>query len=94
MQWLKRKLRSWVNDAEGYALDKNMKLSTVHESIDHDFDEPLRFTISKANGGTIISTRRYDRRKDQNQGDIYIITDEQVLSDEIGKIVSMEMLKF
>lgn len=91
MKWIKRKLRNWLNSDE---IEGSLKLSTVRESFDHEFEEPLRFTISKATGGTIISTRRYDRRKDQNQGDVYIITDEQVLSDEIGKIVSMEMLKF
>ena len=90
MRWLKRKLRNWINSDD---ILSSASL-VVRESISHDYGEPFRFTISKANGGTIISTTRYNRKTDRNDGDVYIITDEQNLSDEVGKIVSMEMLKF
>ena len=91
MQWLKRKLRDWINSDD-------VKLSSgswvVQDSIGHEYNEPFRFTVSKANGGTIVSTNRYNRKTDRNDGDVYIITDEQNLTEEIGKIVTMEALKF
>ena len=92
MKWLKRKLRNWINSDDFELSSAN--ISVARETISHDYNEPFRFTISKANGGTIISTTRYNRKTDRNDGDVYIITDEQNLPDEVGKIVSMEMLKF
>lgn len=89
MQWLKRKLRNWINSDDILSSGGCI----VREKIGHDYGEPFRFTISKANGGTIVSTQRYNRKTDRNDGDVYIITDEQNLSDEVGKIISMEMLK-
>lgn len=96
MKWLKKKLRKWVMEAsdlekEDTPVLKGSSLVAHHES---DIPEPFRFTLTKASGGTIINTRRYDNRKDRADGDLYIITDDQNLSEEVGKIVSMEMLKF
>ena len=91
MRWLKHKLRNWINSDD---IELSSAPCLVNEGISHDYGEPFRFTISKANGGTIVSTTRYTRKTDRNDGDVYIITDEQNLPDEVGKIVSMEMLKF
>jgi hypothetical protein len=63
------------------------------EDIDA-FGEPVRFTLSKATGGFIISTRRYDNRADRTLGDNYIITNDQDLGAEISKIITLEALKF
>ena len=90
MQWLKRKLRNWINSDD-------IELSTgsciVQESIGHNYGDPLRFTISKAHGGIIVSTQRYNSKIDRNEADVYIITEDQDLSAEIGKIVTMASLK-
>lgn len=88
MKWLKRKLRNWLDDD---SLERSQVGLAVAKS--NDYDEPLRISITKANGGTIVSSRRYNSRTDRNDGDVYVITDEQNLSDEVGKIVSMECLK-
>jgi len=98
MKWLKRKLRDWVRDANNDdGGPYQVKLSSGANLIARDdvetFGEPMRFTLTKANGGFIVSTRRYDNRTDRTSGDNYIITDEQDLSAEIGKIVTMEALK-
>ena len=85
MNWLKRKIRNWLDS------DKVMLAPDNENSL--DWDPPLRFTLTRAQGGYIINTRRYDRVKDRNEGSIYILTDDQNLSEEMGKIVSMEMLR-
>lgn len=91
MKWLKKKLRNWLSESDEPEMVSSKGLAIT--ASDHEFDEPLKFTITKANGGTIVSTRRYDRQKDRSVGDIYIVTDDQSLSDEIGRIVTMECLK-
>ena len=86
MKWLKRKLRDWINnDSIG------IEQVTCTKSV--DWDEPMRFTLTRAQGGYIINTRRYDKINDRNEGTVYILTDDQNLSEEMGKIVSMEMLR-
>ena len=96
MKWLKRKLRKWVDGARGEPDVYGKKVSkgnlVAHDDVEN-FGEPMRFTLTKANGGFIVSTRRYDNRTDRSSGDNYIITDEQDLSEEIGKIVTMEALR-
>ena len=96
MKWLKRKLRDWVRDANEeaeYSTAIKGGNLVVREDVE-TYGDPMRFTLTKANGGFIVSTRRYDNRTDRSSGDNYIITDEQNLSEEIGKIVTMEALKF
>jgi hypothetical protein len=66
--------------------------SRVRESGDVDI-EGLRFTVMPARGGTIIQMRTYDRRKDESNNTTYIIPDGEDIATEVGRIVSMEMLK-
>ena len=98
MKWLKRKLRDWVDDAREEPDVFQNKLSSGANVVALEdvetFGEPMRFTLTKANGGFIVSTRRYDNRADRSTGDNYIITDEHDLGEEISKIVTMESLKF
>lgn len=96
MKWLKRKLRKWVDDAREEPDVFQNKLASGRVVARDDvetFGEPMRFTLTKANGGFIVSTRRYDNRTDRSTGDNYIITDEADLGDAISKIVTMEALK-
>ena len=99
MKWLKRKLRDWVRDANNDDDGpRQVMLSSGASVVSCDdvetFGEPMRFTLTKANGGFIVSTRRYDNRTDRSAGDNYIITDDVDLGEEISKIVTMESLKF
>jgi len=94
MKWLKRKLRKWVDDArEEPDVYIGNKVISSRDDVE-TFGEPMRFTLTKANGGFIVSTKRYDNRTDRSTGDNYIITDSDDLGDAISKIVTMEALKF
>ena len=55
--------------------------------------EGMRMQIYKASGGFVVETRNYDRRKDENFHTMHVITENQNLGDELGKIVMMEALK-
>lgn len=90
MRWLKNKLRNWIND------DGSMPIAVASNKL-RVSDEPdvdgLRFTVMKANGGVILQSRKYDRRRDENDCSTYIITDDEPFAERIGQIVSMEILK-
>jgi hypothetical protein len=91
MNWLKRKLRNWIND-EVYP-----QIAVAGSNKVRAIDEPdvdgLRFTVMKANGGVILQSRTYDRKRDDSNTSTYIITDEEPYAERIGQIVSMEILK-
>jgi hypothetical protein len=53
----------------------------------------LTFTVHRADGGHIIETRQYDRKRDENNYNLHIITDEKDLGEEIGKIITFERLR-
>ena len=55
--------------------------------------EPLRLSIYRANGGTIVETRTYDRQKDRNQTQLHIIGNDQDIAQGLSKIITMEALR-
>ena len=98
MNWLKLKLRNWVNSAQDIYESVPMKMATVGSigigrgpSIDSD--KGIRFQVYKANGGIVVETSTYDRHKDRSYNGLYIITDGKDLGQELAKIITMETLK-
>jgi hypothetical protein len=53
----------------------------------------MKFEVYRANGGTIVETRRYDRKNDDNIYELHVITDTQDVGQAIGQIITMEALK-
>ncbi len=96
--FVKRLIYKWALQAgkhqERENSDMNMKsmaISTSPRSIDSD--KGIRFQVHKANGGFVIETAIYDRHKDRHLNSLHIITDDQDLGEQIGKIITMEALK-
>ena len=61
-----------------------------HHSIDA---EGMNIRIFGATGGTIVEFRRYDRIKDRHDTKMYVISGEQNFSEELAKVVSLEMIR-
>jgi len=53
----------------------------------------IRFEVYRANGGTVIETRRQDRRSGDSIYELHVISGDQDIGAEIGKIITMEALK-
>jgi hypothetical protein len=45
-----------------------------------------------ARGGTVIQVQKYDRRKDESNTTTYVIPEGEDIAQEVGRIVSMELL--
>jgi hypothetical protein len=58
-----------------------------------DLPDPINFKVQAVSGGTIVESRWYDHKKDENRIKLHIITQEENLSESIGKIVTMELLQ-
>ena len=53
----------------------------------------IKFEVYRANGGTVIETRRPDRRTGDSIYELHVISGDQDIGAEIGKIITMEALK-
>ena len=62
-------------------------------------DEPrisatgIKFEVYRANGGTIVETRRNDRRTGDPVYELHVISGDQDIGSELGKIITLEALK-
>jgi hypothetical protein len=96
VSWIKNKLRSWLLD-DGSDRKARRGISTIN-SLEEDHeklsDEPtMRFKIYNARGGKIVEFSRYDRQKDCNFHDLYIIRSDEDFGERIAKIAMLETLK-
>ena len=91
MNWLKNRLRSWANSSE-VMVDRKHRgvISTNDETLS---SEPLRLSIYRANGGTVVETRVYDRQKDRSQNQLHIVSHDDDLGRSLAKIITMESLR-
>jgi hypothetical protein len=89
MNWIKRKIISWVRDDWDRCQPK-MSVDCSEPSVDI---EGLRFNVMPAQGGTIVQIRHYDRKTDRNNNITHIIPDGEDIAERIGQIVSMELLR-
>jgi hypothetical protein len=90
-KWFAKQCKqAWDDSRNLIEADVPQKLSTVSRSIDSN---GMNFTVYRANGGHIVETRQYDRKRDSNDHSLHIITDDKDLGEEIGKIITFERLK-
>ena len=93
--WLRKKLHNFIfpqDEAQraNNKVPRAVGLSTDCETLS---TEPMRLSIYRANGGTIVETRTYDRQKDRSQNQLHIIGHDQDLGHSIAKIITMESLR-
>jgi len=98
MNWLKRRLRNWINNDLNES-NQIMNMSSKHRGLAISTDgetlstEPMRLSIYRANGGTIVETRVYDRQKDRSQNQLHIVSHDDDLGRSLAKIITMESLR-
>jgi hypothetical protein len=85
----KQKLRQWLFEEKEDSYSDS--IISVEESKFNS--EGMRLQVYRASGGFVIETRHYNRRKDENMNAMFVITEDQDLGAEIGKIITMETLK-
>lgn len=87
-KWFSNKCKqAWENSR--CEVVRDIPIST--KSIDSN--NGIHFTIYRADGGHVIETRKYDRRKDENNHTLHVITDDKDLGEEISKIITFQQLR-
>jgi hypothetical protein len=100
--WLRQRLLHFLIDTEP-SQPARIGRGNISVSIDDtlcddspsgiDLPDPIIFKVQAVSGGTIVESRWYDYKKDENRVKLHIITQEENLSESIGKIVTMELLQ-
>lgn len=80
----KRFLRNWLSDANIIVSDKPSVRSSDHS---------LTFNVSPATGGYVLNFTFYDSKTDRHQNHLYVIHDNENLSESIAHIITLECLK-
>ena len=97
--WIRQKLINILLDAEPKRTGlENVSISLNQSLCDDsptgiDLPDPITFKVQAVSGGTVVESRWYDYKKDENRVKLHIITQEENLSESIGKIVTMELLQ-
>jgi hypothetical protein len=96
MNWLKLKLRDWVNSAQDVPEPdrwSNRATATLKSSSDIDSEDGLSITVRNAIGGRIVTFRHYDRKTDRSNHRLYIVPEGQDFERELGKMITMESMR-
>jgi hypothetical protein len=104
IRWLWSRMMKW-----GWDFNRDLREDDIHVPIgrrgrrgeeiclvpDNEIDltDPIRFSVQTVQGGTLIETRWNDPKKDEYVRKLHIVTQDENLSEAIGKIVTMELLK-
>jgi hypothetical protein len=91
------KIVKWAWDYSYELDDPRDRLISVSLGEDEessiDLPDPIRFKVQQVSGGTIVETKWYDYKKDENRVKLHIVTPDENLAESIGKIVTMELLQ-
>jgi hypothetical protein len=101
--WLRQRLLHFLIDAEDSRPSRigrgNINVSLIDNELCDDspsgidLPDPINFKVQAVSGGTIVESKWYDHKKDENRIKLHIITQEENLAESIGKIVTMELLQ-
>ena len=108
VKWLCWKIVNWAQEYDAYKkfqepddraelvyapLSTGRNNSKIRASVEADIQRTFRFDVTMARGGILVTTRRYDPKKDENHEIINVIHEDEDTTKKIADIVSMEILK-
>ena len=102
-QWFYAKIRDMWDNRDHYdqiSIDRKYKNKVARlgtaQMVEHGAPEghdTIRFELSSAVGGKILTVRRYDDRKENSTSQTYVIPTGEDLGDRVAKIINMEQYR-
>jgi len=89
--WLRQKIKNFLYPGDEVELVSSNRLSVT--SDDYNEDNTLKFSVTPARGGIIVSVRNYNRKKDTSENTVHVIHDDEDVSQRVAEIVSMSLLR-
>jgi hypothetical protein len=96
MNWLKRKIRRWLDSEQDICIPEDRVYSNKLSSVSTraiDSEPTLNFKVFNAVGGKIVEFSRYDPRTDRHDRQMYIIGRDEDFGEKIAKISTLEVLR-
>jgi hypothetical protein len=92
--WLRSKIHNFIFPQDEAPSTNKVPRRGIAISADEGLGtEPMRLSIYRANGGTIVETRVYDRQKDRSHNQLHIVSHDDDLGHSLAKIITMESLR-
>ena len=82
--------RNWLYDDHN---DEAKVLAHDGEDRNYEDDKTLKFNVTTARGGVILTVRNYDQRQDRHFYTAHVLHDDQNIAEGVAQIVSMELLR-
>jgi len=90
MNWLKRKLRRWLNE-------EDIHLEGRATVIERDRSAPamngMNFCLYNAVGGHILESRTYNQKTDRTEGTLYMIYEDEDFAKQVAQAIMLEQMK-
>jgi hypothetical protein len=97
MNWLKRKIRRWLDSEQDICISENYATCSPKTAISRhagvDSEPTLNFKVYSAIGGKIVEFSRYDPRTDKHDRQMYIIGKDEDFGEKISKISTLEVMR-
>lgn len=91
--WLRNKILNFDQSNDEVAADTSTMTNGCLPRSNTTLDgEPIHLNIYTANGGMVVETKTYDRQRDRNNVQLYIVNSDEDLGDQLSKIITMVSL--
>ena len=82
--------RSGANQLSNVALKGNLEVAVVEQDSSLHTRYPLTITVHNANGGYVLSSRRYNKKIDEYDTVLYIVHEEEEVPKTVEKIIFID----
>ena len=89
--WLRQKLKNFLYPDNDVELVSSNRLSVTSDNYNED--NTLKFSVTPARGGIIVSVRNYNRKKDTSENTVHVIHDDEDVAHRVSEIVSLSLLR-
>lgn len=99
MKWFKRWFANMCRQAWEEARNEadvpvsSTKSGRLIASRDQDWHDNLNIMVTNANGGKIVTFRRYDHKNDRSDNKVYVIPDAHDFNVELTKLITLESMR-
>jgi len=88
--WIYRKLSQYHNEQNLIGKEVAVLSSTSESSFNRR--KSMVFNVYFANGGIVVETRNYDKKRDEWDEKLYIVTEDQDLGEFLSRTITIESL--
>lgn len=90
---LRRWIRNWLTQEENYGIGISVAQTDNYPRDSVGNEDSIKFTVTPANGGVLITTYSYNAKKGDNNTNLYIVHQDDEIAENITKIITLELLK-